>query len=316
MAYATGIYTSPDDLLASIATFAAARGWTVNTSVGVNTGGTGFTNKQRSLTSDSITVNIIPDTGAGGRLRAQPATAYINTSTPFYAHTGTPNNSGSVSTTVNMNEIGTTGVAYHLFGNDASPRYIHVVVEVTAGVFSHFAFGTLQKFGTYTGGGYVTSLSFSTTTAGQTGMPFSALNRSTTNGTQWIRADGLVGLGSPAWRTSFGQVAATDGDSSFVSNLYKGGLSLAFQRTPLAPIFCFAQATETTTPQRNVCMGVVQDLRAVSLNGRQPGEVLTIGGDTWRLFPIRAKGGPGTGTAAYNISTTHTGLLGLAYREV
>lgn len=314
MAYATGIYTSPDDLLATISTFAAARGWTINTNSGVNTGGAGFTNKQRSFTSDSLTVNIVPDTGLGGALKAQPSTAWVNNSTAFYNHTGSPNTSGNVSTTVNMNQIGTgSGVAYHLFGNDSSPRYVHVVVEVTAGVYSHFAFGTLTKYGTYTGGGYVTSLSWSVSNWSQIGLPFSAINRNTTNGTQWVRADSLVGLGSPGWREDFGGLS----NNAFTQRLHRAGLSTAWQRSPLGPILCFAFATETTNPTTtNVCLGEVQDMRGISMEGREPGESLVIGGDTWRVFPTRNKSNPASSPAAYNITTTTTTYLGIAYRVV
>lgn len=44
--------------------------------------------------------------------------------------------------------------AYHLFVDSYSVR---VAVEVTPGRFNHFAFGTLSKFGTWTGGEFVTA---------------------------------------------------------------------------------------------------------------------------------------------------------------
>lgn len=318
MAYDTGVYTSPLDLLATIEAFADSLGWTVNTNSGVNTGGTGYSNQQRSFTSDDLTVNIVPDTGGGGRLRAQPSAAFTDGSTAFYAHTGSPATSGTVNTTVNMNEIGTgTGVAYHLFGSGSSPRYVHCVVELSAGVFSHFAFGTIEKFSSYVGGGYVTSLSWHTSVTTNIGLPFSGISRPTNQGRQWIRADGLVDLPSPGWREDWGSMSSGVNDPNFTSRLFKAGLNLATQRTPLAPIFAMAMTPETVSVQRHVCMGVVQDVRMVSMEGRQPGETLTIGSDTWRVFPLRSKSSTSSGGSPYTViaSEGHSALLGLAYRQ-
>lgn len=312
--YQTGAYTSPKNLLDLLETFASTHGWTINTSVGL---GGDPANEQLSLSSDGHFVNIIAD-NTNGRWRAQPSTAYSGTGVQFYAHTGSPNSSGTLPSTAVQMTLGVgSGVAYHFFASDAAPRYIHVVTETSAGRYSHFAFGTITKLGTYTGGGYVTALSMSPSVVWQSMYPF-GYDISTNNGTQWIRADNLVGLGSPGWRAEWGSFETSESGDAMTDNLWKVGLNVATQRSMLAPIFCTAEVTDGGVPSTGVLLGVVQNARLISMEGRQPGESLTIGSDVWRVFPFRQKFSA-TGIAAYVPGGTapnfHTALCGIAYRE-
>lgn len=311
--YQTGVFTSAKNLLDLLETFASTHGWTVNTSTG--TGGDP-SNEQLSLQSDGHVVNIIAE-NTNGRWRAQPSTAWINNSTNFYAHTGTPNSGGAVTTTVQFTLLNGSGVAYHFFASDSAPRYIHVVAETTANRFSHFSFGTITKLGTWTGGGYVTGLAASTTVVTQTMYPF-GYDINITNGTQWLRVDNLVGLGSPGWRQEWGQFETNDGGEPMTNYLWKCGLDTQTQRSMLAPIFCVAEAAEGQPVSAGLLLGSIPNARFISMEGRQPGETLTIGSDTWRVFPIREKVSA-TGTAAYTAAGTapnfHTALSGLAYRQ-
>lgn len=311
--YQAGAWTSPKNLLDLLETFASTHGWTVNTSTG--TGGDPA-NEQLSLQSDGHVVNIIAE-NTNGRWRAQPSTAFVNNSTNFYAHTGTPSNSNTITETVQFSLLNGAGVAYHFFASDTSPRYIHIVAEVTAGRYSHFAFGTISKFGTYTGGGYVTGSSFSASAPGQSMFPF-GYDTNVANGTQWIRCDNLVGLGSPGWQEEWGSFEVNDTGEPMVNGLWKCGLDITTQRTMLAPIYVVAEAAEGSPVTSGVFLGVVQNVRLVSLEGRQPGETMTIGSDTWRVFPVKEKSSA-SGASAYSLAGTApnftTAFCGLAYRQ-
>ena len=60
--------------------------------------------------------------------------------------------------------------AYNFFTDGVG---VHVVLEVTANVFSHFSFGSVSKFGTWTGGQYTTAwYSSSYTVTGDVGYNF------------------------------------------------------------------------------------------------------------------------------------------------
>ena len=72
-------------------------------------------------------------------------------------------------------------------------------------------------------------------------------------------------------------------------------------------------------------VGHIPDMRFVSMNGREPGEIITIGPDDWYLFPMHIKttDGVSSTSSAYTNTFTSGGapnndsnLMGLAYRKV
>lgn len=97
----------------------------------------------------------------------------------FRCQTALPTSSNYNSTSVGPPKISraqiwrnTTGpfTAYNFFTDGSC---VHVVLEVSSGVFCHFSFGKVTKFGTWTGGEYTTSwYSISYTTVGDVGYEF------------------------------------------------------------------------------------------------------------------------------------------------
>lgn len=314
MAFQQGVSTSPSDLLNDLATFAAANGYTVNT------GGLGGDGPGQVSFDDGagFHVHAIAE-DSNDRIRSQPATAYDGSGTAFYAHTGSPNTSGTTATTVQMAEIPGPHTQYYFFAPNSAPRYIHVALEVTAGVYSHWMFGSMTKFGTFTGGGYCTALGWRANNITGTTVPFMS-NNPTNVGTQWLRADGMFGGGSPQWHEGIGWGFSEDGipGLSFVAELYQVGLVNLTQRTPLVPIYM--KVSQGFSIDQNIPLGAVQDIRLCALEALNGGDILTIGSDDWRVFPVRVKGNR-TGSGAFNIggdpAPNHdTGLMGLAYREI
>lgn len=317
MAYETGVSTSEEDLLGKIATFAAARGWTVHT------GGLGgdAPSGQVSFGSDDIWVHAIA-VGASDRIHFQPATGYTSGgATSFEDHPGSPDTSGSANTFGRFEAIPGPHTAYYLFGNGSSPRYIHCVVEVSSGIYSHWHFGTVEKFGTYTGGGYCTSLIWSGAVS-TSRPPFASAGAAggppmTSVHAQWFRTDGVLGAGSPNWTREFGPMQNSSQVANLrapESNLWLGGLMPITQRTILAPIFLRKNLT-VSVPGRNVLLGRVQDTRLVSMEFHSGGDEITIGSDVWKIFPPRAKNTLPVDNTMTTFTTTSSGYHGLAFRK-
>lgn len=97
----------------------------------------------------------------------------------FRCQTALPTSANYSSISVGPNQItraqlwrNTTGpyTAYNFFTDGSC---VHVVLEVSSGVFSHFSFGKVTKFGTWTGGEYTTAwYSTSYATSGDIGYNF------------------------------------------------------------------------------------------------------------------------------------------------
>ena len=321
MAFETGVSTSPMDLLDKVRTFAAGVGWSVTTGGAGGDGPLGQVSMESA--ADGVFIHAISE-AASHRIRSMIATGYTGPSTQFYAHAGSANNSATVSDHVHVRapNFGGTHVAYWLFGNASAPRYIHCVVEVTAGKFLHWSFGTISKFsaGAWTGGGYNTGMFWPDSVPTGSSWPFSH-RPGTANAKAYMRADGLLGAGTPGWKRDFGTVANGLSDTnSFTNWLMAGGLNSFTQRSVLAPIYAKVEQSESGGVQQNMILGVFPDVRMVSLDGRIPGEVLTVGSDDWYVFPVREKpASPATGSSAYSMTGSapnhHFNLLGLAYKR-
>lgn len=205
MAYSTSTATSPDGLLSAIYTFATANGWTGQTNTG--TGGDPASS-QRVLDDGAGGVFAMIPQNAGGEIHLQPAAVYDSSSTPFYDHLGSPDNIGTAGSFVKCGGIPNgSSFTYHLFLPNAAPRYIHVVVRASSGVFTHLAFGTCAKHGTFGGGQYASALSWrSASNTNGAFMFFDGVNSG--HATSWARCDGAFGV--PTTRSVTNATASND----------------------------------------------------------------------------------------------------------
>lgn len=322
MAYETGSYSSPVDLLGKIAAFATARGWSVTSG-----GAGGDSPGQYSMESeaDGLFIHAIAE-NSSTRIRSMPASGYTSSGTDFFAHSGSANNTSTLTQHVILQPLSGAGVAYHLFGNDSAPRFIHVVAEPTAGHFIHWSFGTIQKYGTWTGGGYSTATSWlpTSTVAGNQAILFDSRSPISAS-KQYLRCDGLLGRSSPAWSQSAGSLSlGTINGANYPVQTIARQMNPWTGRTSLAPIYSILKAADTDSllnTSRALILGVYQDVRFVSMDGRNPGEVLTLGSDEWLLFPLRWK--PPAPSLAGGIfdcggssPDSHSNNFGYAYKRV
>lgn len=325
MPFETGTFSSPVDLLGKVATFAENEcGWDVNS------GGTGGDSPgQYSMNSDEdgLWVHAIAE-NSNTRIRSMPASGYTGSGTNFFAHTGSANNTSTVAQHVILSPISGAGVSYYLFGNDAAPRYITVVAETSAGVFLHWWFGTLRKFGTYTGGGYDTAQFYGNSASDNVhtlpGAQSSGSGTANSSSKHYLRADGLLGKSSPfwtqqPWRNCQGILS---GVGDVTRTLVAGGAQQLTGRSLLAPVYAALKNNEgdSMNSSRLIYLGEVQNTRVISMDGRNAaGEVLTIGGDSWYVFPARSKpSSPSTGESALSVvnNANHSNNMGFAYKRV
>jgi hypothetical protein len=155
MGYTTGAATSISNLLSAIESFAFAEGWTVN--------------RTKANRSDNATygecINLTKGDICGAFFSVLTSGAGLNSTyeVPYGYGLGTytyPTYSGgsgnmtqvNASSQTITNNLGVSGyVAHHLFGG---PNHIHVVIEVTSGLFKHVGIGQINKFGVVNNGVY------------------------------------------------------------------------------------------------------------------------------------------------------------------
>lgn len=338
MAYETGVSTSPSNLLSKIEIFTTVtlpvpERWTLIRNNGAPGGQLSISDP---TASEANQFNFIADdTAETAHIACQPSRADDGDGLGlYYQHPGSPVTSGPARTarmghpdSATNQGFGGSHVAYHLFsGSTSDGFYLHVVCEGDAGVFFHLSFGTIEKAGAFSGGQYVTAMQ--TNDDVQICWPFSWFPGGW-NSTQWLRNDDVLtggtittDGGTSRWTEDFGM---TNSSTSLSLAWYGGGVLPWSQRTPFGPNLLVTW--ESLSVGDFVILGHTPDIRLVSMNGRVPGEVVTLGSDDWHLFPVHvknsARGGSTGNTNSYKNTFHGTGppdndsnLAGFAYREI
>lgn len=218
------------------------------------------------------------------------------------------------------NEVGGTWPRMWIFGNN-SPSYVHVVAEISTDIFYHMHFGELTKIGTWTGGAYygadfwgrgltaIDDPGSTTHTVSFDGASPSSGKATTVHCATTVPTSSWLGLqeGSDITLNSVQRRMGECGP-------LRGGWGLEWWQpnaapmngqVPLYPIHIFYRDT-APTPDAMHHLGYVTDLRVLNINALQPAQDLSIGGDTWRAFPLKRKNGAD--------NTFNSGFYGLAYR--
>lgn len=332
--FETGTYTAPSDLLQKLATALNTAGWTVVRQNGL--GGDGPSGENQMTITEGSNGHwhfIATDATTTANISFQPSTGDSGISTAFYNHTGSPVNSGSQGTYPVMGQLDpTTPVAqgfegagtYWFFMGEtaASDRYVHVVIEGTAGVFWHMAFGTGEKAIAVNGAQYATACLFIDNNHLWIFSDKSTQDR----GTSWLRdddnfnsrgfsTDGDVSL----WHRNIG--FAGEHANSLLNTLYQGGIQTWNQRTPMAPCWLRVWDSTSLAPQPNSVawklIARAPALRLVSMDQREAKDIITLGSEEWYLFPMHVKNATQSPAFINNTSGApapynETGLMGLA----
>lgn len=326
MAYQTGTATDPADLLDKLRVFAAANGFTINF-FGDRTAGTA-PRKALQITKGVLIGSFLSDSAPNTAIDPGPM---IGT----YCHGAYVSGNGTenqlqASEKIYCNDMAGPYQAYHFFcdnGGSGQP-YLYVVVETASGVFKHFGMGRLDTIGAITTGVFCYACRWKYQTTGTItindadstyhNVPFDS--NENTNATQGggtrLRADSESI--SPRWFTSYGSgfgsrisggVRGLNGPSTAIGqqrSLLWGPMRNAGSqrsgRTTLSP--CLLAVDRQTNLQSMV--GAPPNIRWVSLRYLDPGQVITLGTDNWKVFPVIRKNG--------TTGQVNSDLYGYAYR--
>ncbi len=338
MSFRQGVSTSPSNLLTQLANFITTIGgnWSV-----IRSNGAGGDPATSQLTIEDTSQAVgsfwsMEPNNTDGVINMQPHTADSGAGVTFENHTGSPNTTGNNGTFVRMGtgvnftqDQGFVGphTQFFFFEDSTSDgAYLHIAVEGTAGIYFHMWMGTIEKAGTFDGGQYAAGCTAGSSATGT--MWAGQFNPPTTSSTQWFRADSVFSSGTPGWREMNWFAHYRGGSTKLGAFSYEGGLNEWNQRTPLGPILApfWASNTVSASVTQYIVAGHIPDMRYVSMDGREPGDLLTLGSDSWHLFPVHRKTTDGTSSTTSAYTNTHAGtgpaprddsnLAGYAYREV
>lgn len=330
MAFETGSALDMEDLIAKISTFATANGWTEDRRDNAN--GIFALSKNsifvsfRWLNSDPSVLSIHQATAALPASGTDPGSAT--------GDSGNGYNAGSI-TNANLDNERSAVLgngpfpSYYLFENDASPAYLHIVVETSTDIFKHFGFGELSKVGDgWTGGEYCYGQKNNTgtwTNSQSTWMldgHFSSISGSDENHAATIRMTGLPGQpAGSVWGQIWGNRTSQPPDDTagndkatcqggFRSGPLTGpwGLFQGSATTGYIPMYSFAVFFVDRVSNFIYQLGWQPDVRGVSMRSFSPKQEVVVGLDTWVMFPAAQRDiSNGAGTSGY---------MGIAYKKV
>lgn len=340
MTFETATAIDTEDLLAKLSTFAVTThgGWTAGYSPNPDT-----TNGWFELHKASPAISVGIKFPVGGQAPVQhislhQASAYINSSTAPGKHTGDSGSGYNTTDTghTNANLIGERCVnflndgpfpSYHFFAETAgSIDHVYAVAQVSTGVFRHFGFGILDKFGdNWTGGEFVygqhhdQATNAPTTDPNHTALLDGLLSDELRGAT--IRIGGLLNIGTAVWgvvSTDASSVLATD-TAGLPRRQIHGGFRAGMEARgfgnpvgnassgviPLYRIPAYYRDPNNPRVQR---LGFLPNVAALNIRNFEPGQEITIGVDTWVLFPLSLKS-----TAAVANRSFYSGI---AYKKV
>jgi hypothetical protein len=309
MAYETASATGPNDLLDKLRVFAAANGWTVDyhgprTNAGGASQGNGL--NALAITKAGVSWVIYHSTAVPSQgLSPGPfLCAYMHPG-PWVASAGT-DLQASRSQLAIANNLGGPYVGYHFF-TDSARAYLHVAVEVASGRFGHIMLGHLDRTAASGVAAYAAALQWdygqfdiNQPTSGN--APFDSYSSgSAYHGGGIIRADsdGIV----PRYLRMNTQTSTQAEEARGVWRLDTDGQIASGPIRMMAPssltgravlVPCMVSVSRGGNQNNQSILGAPYDLRLVRIDNLTPGDVMTIGSDQWKCFPvIRKNGGPG-----------------------
>jgi hypothetical protein len=222
------------------------------------------------------------------------------------------------------NEVGAgTWPNIWLFGAD-SPNYWHLVAEISTGIFRHMWVGELSpKVGSWTGGAYygaqywdLFSSQIDQPDSTSHAVPFDAQGTSSparattvhcetlTPTSSWVQPGATVDAALNSIQRTAGIGFGSRGNLGS-NNWFNSGVSPLSGISFFAPVGCFFRDL-SDNPDSFHHLGFVPDVKFVNMESLDPASTITIGSDTYRVFPIAAKNGA--------IDADNSGLYGYAYR--
>lgn len=303
MAYETGTATDIGDLISKLSTFAQGVATTPWTEDELDT----VTKRQGTLHRDDCYVTFRWDNTTGETLGIYQSlgwtTATDADAMPDDSGNGDPSGDVTTERRVTFENSGPY-TAYHFFASEGDQPCIYVAVEVSSGLYRHFGFGHIKKFGGWTGGefayGHIIP-SYARDDPDSGGVTF-LLDGLPTNNSELatMHVEGLDFQGASEKWAVFGNLARTSAstDTAGESRSVCVGTSrcgLAYYLSPIqyssgaalkviAPIQIF-DFNQAANPDEYQFLGEMVDIGIVNMEAFTPAQEITIGADTWMVFP-------------------------------
>lgn len=231
---------------------------------------------------------------------------------------------GGVATSARYwNEVGGTWPNVWIFG-DNSPNHFYCVAEIATGIFRHMWVGELSpKVGTWVGGAFYAAQFWeqnaslidnpeSTSHACPFDAKFVVTARTTTihcetltPTSDWISPSAATDAILNGVQRAAAYGCGMRGNLGQIPWFYTGVSALS-GISYFTPISAFYRDL-SDNPDTYHHLGFAPNVKMVNMESINPAELITIGADSYRVFPLAAKNGD---NAAYN-----SGLYGVAYRE-
>lgn len=314
MAYATGAPAGTQNLIDTLINWLVSDGgftlgstWTFQgTATSIDTSASGTSYTARALARGGEFVTLAWKTSS-------PDSLYMNTASSISTSLKLYNQAGASSESMQV-ELGTSPVRYHLFSDGSAS---HCVVEWLGGVFQHINVGVLTKYGTWSGGLFVTGTCWNRN--GFSGGVYYAWD------TSWhVRPFDAIGSTQASRsghaRVSYlGQTVANFANVSPAGNLAVGvplHVRRLIDRSPnayngraaLIPIEVLLGLEESLTPSYWRPLGRISNAAYINITNLNPGDTILT---DWLVFPLSAKNSGGTVAAGY----INSGNYGMTYRK-
>lgn len=327
MAYSTGSYASLDALMTSLFSFATANGWTQDQ---LNT----TTDEAALHHTAGNNIHVSFDWGSGNSIGIHQALGYTGGNSPG-AH---PNDSGNGDTGSNT-ERRVAGIdadgTYYFFSNFHSEAdFIYIVLEYSSGIYRHFGFGELAgvyKSGNWTGGEFAYGHEWGQG-AGNIDSPIASnhsflldggSNSSSSLKSATIHMEGFPDIvGTSKWGVVglTGLVPGNDAAGVLRYIVTGGARSSVYINSfspflpsvntgifPGMPLPLFA-VNKVPSQDRVYFLGYMPDCRMLSIGSFTPAQEITIGSETWTIFPAVRK-------QKLELNTEESWNMGVMYRK-
>lgn len=317
--FETGTATNISDLFSRLATFATTAGWTNDHSA----------SDRLFLTRSGVSVAFRWSTTSPTCAGVYQHTAFVNSSTDPGNHTN-DSGQGAISGT-NATLLGgrhvqlvNSSMAYWFFESDVSgANYLHCVAEIAPLQYVHFGFGALQKLGTWTGGEYSYGQRVNVAITSSTDPDASWLLDGLATGAGTLPFLGVVHAESLPNQTASGKwgvcwaggLSAGNDRAGVAREFFQGGYRAGptqylFNRfggsavSGLIPLCAIEVWYRNRSLARWHPLGLMRDVRSINMQFWEGGQEVTVGSDTWLVFPINQKSG------------SNGGWLGVGYKKV
>jgi hypothetical protein len=299
--YLSTTASSIEDLIDQIADAALAAGWTVDRNNLVST------NRTVTVHKSGDYIHIFNTDQTGFSLRASTG----------YSAGDTPAAQPGASSTVVLCNVGDGPFGdVHFFADDDPAEHFFGVVNIDGERYRHFAFGELVKAGTYTGGTFFDAINW--TAGASEHLPLDIKHHQLFSSSSYdniqcggVRCD-LDGNTdffapfrdafhfTPNATGGFGEEntnpAGSYGDAYRTqSGFYNRSINGWTGRTPFQHVQIRVQRPDTFYS----IIGEVPNIRYLYMSRFVAGEEVTIGSDTWKIFPWIKQGGSGAHSAQH-----------------